>query len=349
MSNTKRFFPFVTLVGLFIICAFLATTLVQQNQIQLFFLLFLIGLMFWISSLGGGWRRADKDTVVLVEDFTHTVRAYENGNYLYIPIVNTIEAKMPSYPLYHSFEVESIDTLTPKIAKIKKITVSVAYRITDFMVCFDKSDDIKQMIKDLEQSEKLTTDNPTLWIKALNQLMEGVIAEAIRSAVWSWATIVAQNADWQLETPFQRSSDVEHDPYALSLNRNKLSQKVVDEVRRLALKWGLVVKGLSFENVELDQQIIDRATRNKDGEIAEARHLAMKEAEAIRMTGDAEAEVRAKMIARIIEALVSDSRVPITEQVIYNVVRAAMYSDGKMIWHAPLEKGANGSGSVKAA
>lgn len=347
MTNTRRFFPLITLVGLIVISAFLATTLVEQNQIPLFFFLFLIGLLFWAYSMGGGWRAAEKDTVVIVEDFTRTARPFENGSYLYIPIVNAIAAKMPNYPISHEFEVDSIDTRTPKILKIKKITVGVSYRITDFEVCYNKSTEIKQLIKELAHSEKLKPDNPTLWIRAINLMMESVVNDAIRSAVWSWATILSQNPNLQLETPFTRSSPVEHDPYSLSLNREKLSSKVMDEVRMRAQKWGLVVKSLAFENVEIDPLIIDRATRDKDRELAEAKHQALKEAATIREKGLAEAEVRAATVAKIIEVLINQERIPLTEQVLYNIVRAAMYSDGQMIWNATIEKGANGS--VKAA
>jgi hypothetical protein len=337
MSSTRRVFPFVTLVGIIFIAAALAT-LVEQNQLPFFLLLFLIGLMGWIFWMGGGWRLADKDTVVIIEDFTRTAHLFEHGSYLYIPIVNAIAAKMPNYPIMHEFAVDAIDTKTTKILKIDEITVGVKYTITDFMICYEKSAGIKQLIKDLEHSEKLRTDNPTLWIRAINTMMQGLIDDAIRSAVWKWATLLAQNPNLQLETSFARSSPVEHDPYSLSLNRDKLSAKVMDEVRMRAQRWGLKVEYLAFENIVLDPELINRATRDKPRELANAEHDAKKEAIAIREKGMAEAEVRAATVAKVIEVMMNQERLPLTEQMIYNIVRAAMYSDGKMIWHGVVEK-----------
>ncbi len=346
MLKSSRFTSFISLVGILFIAAALAS-LVEQNQAPLFLLLFLIGLLGWIIWMGGGWRAVDKDTAIVVEDVTRTTQVIDQGSYLYIPIVNTIAAKMPTYPIAHKFEVDAIDTRTPKLLKIQKITVSVNYKITDFMVCYEKSADIKQRIKDLEQLEKLKTDNPTLWIRALSATMEGLVARSIRTAVWNWAMLLAEDSDLKLETPFERSSPVEHDPYALSLNRHKLSEFVKDEVCRRAQEWGLVVRSLSFANIDLAQEIIDKATRDKPGEIEGARHDALKEAVAIREKGLAEAEVRAATVAKVIEVLMNQERLPLTEQVLYNIVRAAMYSDGQMIWNATMEK-TSGS-SVKVA
>lgn len=347
MTNTRRFFPIASLVGLILISMMLATLLVQENQFPLFLVLFLLGLPFWLLLMGGGWRQVDKDMVVVRKDATGDVRTFRRGSYLFAPILHTIEAKMPSYRLKHEFHVDSIDTLTPGLQQIKKIKVRVVYEIINFRNCFDQSSYVKERIRQIEDFDNLKRDDPAMWRKVLNEVMHGIIDDAIRLGVWRWAEHIAQDPSLAVSVPFPTRPDVEYDPYALSLNRVKLAEKVADEVGYLTDDWGLVVHQLVFENIEIDPELIKRKTRNKTRELEEATHEAQKAAIAIREKGMAEAEVRAATVAKVIEVLVNQKSVSLTEQMLYNIVRAAMYSDGQMIWGATMEKGTGGS--VKAA
>lgn len=93
--------------------------------------------------------------------------------------------------------------------------------------------------------------------------------------------------------------------------------------------------------------MIKGKTRDKQRELDEATHEAKKTAIAIREKGLAEAEIRAVTVAKIIDVLMNQKGISVTDQVLYNIVRAAMYSDGQMIWNATMDKGANSN--VKAA
>jgi hypothetical protein len=185
----------------------------------------------------------------------------------------------------------------------------------------------------------------------LNEVMHGVIDDSIRDGVWKWAESLAEDADLRLDMPsLPAPLKLEHDPYALSLNRVKLADKVREEVGFRSQRWGLKVHRIVFENIELDPEMVKGKTRNKERELEDATHEAKKAAIAIREKGMAEAEVRAETVAKIIELLMRhQERLSLSEQMLYNIVRAAMYSDGQMIWGATMEKGTGANASVKAA
>jgi hypothetical protein len=348
MSSTKRFIPVTALVGITFVSILLAMIFPEESQFPLFGVFFIIGLLLWVVWMGGGWRMAEKDVVLIVEDFTGHVREVRQGTYLYIPIIHTIEAKMPSYPLRHEFEVDSIDTRTPRLLQIKKINVRVAYEIGNFASCFARSSDVKERIKELEANSRQHRDDPALWTRVLNEVMCEVIDDAIRDGVWKWADAIVTEPGLKLNMPsLSEPPKDEHTPYALSLNRLSLAEKVLEEVKFRAQRWGLQVNRIVFENIVLDPEIVKRSTRSKERELAEATHEAQKTAIAIREKGMAEAEVRAETVSKIIAILVNQKGINVTDQMLYTIVRAAMYSDSEMIWRGMMEKGAGSS--VKTA
>jgi hypothetical protein len=346
----SRLIQVLKLVGLLLISAIFSFALLDQNQAAVFVMLSLVSFLIWIAWTGGGVRRVEKDTVLIVEDAMGNIKDVTQGRYFYIPIFQTIEARMPSYPLMSEFEVDSIDTRTPKIQQIKKIRVRVSYEIVDFLTCYSNSADVKARVKEHEAHGKLQRDNLGLWTQVLNEVMHQIIDDSIRDGVWAWADSVLASPRLKLNMPsLPNQPKFEQEPYALSLNRDNLAEKVLDEVQIHSQNSGLKVHRIVFENVELDPEIIKGCTRNKQGELDDAKHKALIEAHAIREKGMAEAEVRAATVAKIIEVLINQKNISITDQMLYNIVRAAMYSDGQMIWNATMEKGANGASSVKAA
>jgi len=348
----SRLIQVLKLVGLLLISAIFSFALVDQNQLAFFVALSVVSFLIWIAWTGGGLRRVEKDTVLIIEDAMGNIEDVTQGRYFYIPIFQTIEARMPSYPLMSEFEVSSIDTRTPKIQQIKKIRVRVSYEIVDFLTCYSRSADVKARVKELEAHGKLQRDNLGLWTQVLNEVMNQIIDDSIRDGVWAWADSVLASPHLKLNMPLlPKQPQLEEEPYALSLNRVNLAKKVLEEVRLHSQNSGLKVHHIAFENVELEPDMIKACTRNKQGELDEAKHKALLEAHAIREKGMAEAEVRAETVARVITALLSqkDKGAVFNDQTLYDIVRAAMYSDGQMIWHSTMEKGANGAGSVKAA
>lgn len=168
--------------------------------------------------------------------------------------------------------------------------------------------------------------------------MRSTIDDSVRDGVWEWAEAVVRNQSLGLEIPFKTKPEPENDPYALSLNRRKLAERILQRVDLAVVDWGLELKDLVFENVEIEGELIKRKTRNKERELEEAEHTARMDAAAIRIRGTAEAEVRAETVRKVIEVLLNQKGLTLTNDVLYNVVRAAMYSDGQMIWSSVIDK-----------
>lgn len=344
----KRVIILFALACLFLLSYLIAQQAPARSQLSVGVAFFITGLVVLFFIFGGGVQRVAKETVVIRKGISGETAAFHGGTYFFMPLIHSIEAVMPDYLLLYEFPVDSIDTRTSWLHQIKQIKVRIAYRVSDAEECFDASANLLDQIKQLEEHEKLERSDPRLWKRVLNHLMRDIIDDAIRDGVWNWAEAVAQDANLCLTIPFNLPSPiVENDPYSLSLNRNKLAEKVVEEVKYKASGWGIKIEGLAFENIEIDKVLIERKNRNKDRELAEATHVAQKEAIAIRLKGEAEAQVRADTIAKVIDVLIQQKAITLTDQVIYNIVRAAMYTDGEMIWKGVVEKSANGN--VKTA
>ncbi len=140
----------------------------------------------------------------------------------------------------------------------------------------------------------------------------------------------------------------ENDPYALSLNRRRLAEQLLQRMRTTAPDWGIALREIVLESIAIDPELIKRKTRNKDGEVAEAQHQATIEAIDIQARGVAEAAVRARTVRRILEELNAMGQLPrLNEKTIAEIVRAAMYSDGQTIWQGFQQK-SNGAGLAPA-
>lgn len=377
MSNTRRFVPALMLIALVFVSAAFASSQTGQNQVLSFVAVFVLGFPLLMLLLGAGFRRVERNTFVARRDIFNNIETFEQGFYLYIPYFHTVEAMMPNYMLRHEFSVDSIDTRTLGLKQIKSIRVRVVYRLVAKNFCSwlypalffrDRQKEhaygtasadegnriesspyafIKRRIKDLGETEKLKPDNPELWIRILSKALEYVLDDMIRDWIWNWQGHVEADAQLQLATSFPNPPPGESDPYAINLNRKALAAQIRVNVDQYTQKWGLRVHDIVFENVTIDDEIIKFRTRNKEREIENARHDAVKEAVAIRERGFAEAEVRATAVAQIITKLVGDKSIPISDEMLYNIVRAAMYSDGEMIWSGVVEKGSQGGGRTK--
>ncbi|MBX0329326.1 hypothetical protein K2Z83_16770 [Oscillochloris sp. ZM17-4] len=358
MSNTKHVFtPVVTLVGLVLISGALAAAFTEENRLLLSIVIFLSAtLLLLLVSIRP--QRVEQGTFVVRKDIFGNIETFDDGVFFYTPYIHTIEAMMPNYPLRYEFSVGEIDTNTPGLKRIQSIKVRVIYRLVARNFCnwiypslfhidqqarrknaspHGESDQkqvgpyafIRRRIKDLHTSEELNPDNPELWARVTAEALEHILDDMIRDWIWDWKQRMGDTP----ETP------VENDPYALNLNRKEIAGQVRADLDSRTQFWGLRVDDIVFENVVIDEEIIKGKTRNKQREIENAEHDAKKEAIAISTKGIAEAEVRAEAVAQIIARLVGEKKIEISDEMIYNIVRAAMYSDGKMIWNATMEKG----------
>ncbi len=300
------------------------------------------------------WVPRERYVAWVRRDLLGSVDVVEDRGFFHIPLLFKNLARMPAYPLRFEHEVENIDTRTAWLSPIKSVRVRCEYQVTDAATCYEASVNLYQAIKELETREKLSQNDPELWRRVLQVLMSTLLDDRLRDEVWDWPAEMGDHDLRRVQPLLPSKPDrpaPENDPYALSLNRRRLAERLRHRMHTDALEWGIEVRGIVLESITIDQEIIKRKNRNKDGEVAEARHQALIEAVGIRTRGAAEAEVRARTIKRILEELRGMEGLPrLTEKTIADIVRAAMYSDGQMIWHSSLETGNGaGPGSAKTA
>lgn len=310
---------------------------------------FLLALLVSIEMM-----RAEKHTAIIRRDIFGGIDVFVNKSFLYIPFFYEIIARMPVTPLRQETPVAKIDTRTLKLLQIPVARIRYVYQITDFKACLAQAGYKEERVKDIESSFKLKPTDASMWPLLLDDIVAQCLDDNLRSTIWTWQKAVESQGSLALEPlssyvprpaippsppPPPLSAVMENDPYDLSLNREKLAKVLVAVMAQTARQWGITIKEVVIEQVEVAEELIKARTRNKDGEIAEAQHKAKIDYIEIRSRGLAEAEVRATTVKRILDALVNQKGLPpITEKTVADIVRAAMYSDGEMIWKGVLEK-----------
>lgn len=351
MSTTsRRIVPVTTLIGVAILASLAAYMISPFDTPPLAAAIFVALLPVWFIFFGGGMIPVGRDSVVIRKDVLGVVDVIKEGRFLYIPIIHTIEARLPNYPLKHEFTIEAIDTRTKFLNRIKQIKARSHYHIEDYRAFFEASANVIGLIKDLEQHSKLIREEPALWKRVISEVIHTNIDDVTRDTIWSWDAHVKRNAGLMASIPFGKNIASEDDPYTLSLNRLKLARQIQTALDKLFESWGLKVDKLVFETIEVDESVLKAQTRNKQGEVDEARHQAQIAAVGITLKGQAEVDVRAATVAKVLEVLIDKKHeINLTNEVLYNIVRAAMYSDGEMVWQGVVEAKGNGAGTVKTA
>lgn len=330
-----RMWPAVSLLlAIAVVPVVLARLLFDVNQFEVGFLLALLGLLVWLLSQGAGWRSIGRYTAALVRDPLLGLSVSPRQSYLYIPLLHKVEAILPTYPFRFEFLIEKIDTQTPALAQIGKIRIRLDCVLKDqrYKQFFEQSASRLHLLRRLEEKEKLKRTDPELWERFLYTVLYDIVDDVVRDVVWTW------------------SDPASNDPYGLSQKRRELAQQVEAQLIQKLSRWEVrLIVPVVFEMVEISEDIIKRKTRSDDRERDKATHEASLEAVAIMQKGFAEAEVRARALGLILDELIQKRGVPLNDPLIAQVVRAALYSDGEMIWKGVIEKSANGNGTTKAA
>jgi len=303
----------------------------------------LLTLTFFIQ-----WMPREPHVASVRRDLFGALDVIEDRPFWHIPGLFRILARMPAYPLRFEHEVEHIDTRTAWLSPIQRVRVRCTYQVTNALTCYETSVNLYQMIRDLRAGEGLSERDPELWRRVLQVLMSTLLDDRLRDVVWDWPAEMAEHDRRRVEPLLPSKPDArpapENDPYALSLNRRRLAEQLRHSMHATALDWGIHVREIVLESITIDPELIKRKNRNKDNEVAEAQHQAKIEAVGIQTRGVAEAAVRARIVRRILEELREMGEFSgLNERTIADIIRAAMYSDGQMIWHGPLER-SNGAG-----
>lgn len=352
-TSTNRFWPIAWLFLAIILVPFsLAYLLFDVNQFEVGVLFSLVGLLAWLVAYGAGWRPVTKDTFVLVRDALDNVTAHHKGSYLFIPIVTRVEAVLPTYPITFELPIEGIDTHTPGLAKISKITVRATCQILHPEMFYRKSRGYVDRIRQMEEAEKLKRTEVTLWRKLLEEVAHVYLDDTVRDVVWKWKLFLAdpevvRSLDYAPEKDGQPNLD--GDPYSLSRNRKALGDQVKAAVRtRLEHnQLGFRVDPLVLESIEIDGEIIKRATADRNRELEKAAHDAAVKAEEVRVMGEAEAKVRAANLAGLLDVLINQMDIPHDDPLIADLVRASLYKEGELSWRRVIEKGPETNGAAR--
>ncbi|RRR74958.1 MAG: hypothetical protein EI684_05870 [Candidatus Viridilinea halotolerans] len=349
MTTANRFWPVVGLAGIVVFAYTITLLLDPINPWPSFVLLSVLGLLVLMLTLGGGWREVEPGYAIIRRDTTGNFKAFSEGYYLFVPFLHTIEAVMPNYPVRYEDEIERIQTRTFRVGAIEKMRVRVNYHIFNHVTCYTNLvPTMADRIRELEQHERLKRTETRIWLKALDEALHQRVDDSVRDEIWAWSESLEHDDRLTLQTPFPAPAGAEYDPYGLSLNRQKLAQKVRDDINRVVARYGLRVDQIVFELIELNYEFIKARTENRDRDLAKAVHEARIAAAAIREKGFAEAEVRAHNLALLLDELINKRGLSIQDTLVGEIVRAAFYSDGEMIWQAALQQ-PKSDGPTKAA
>lgn len=353
-TTSRRAIPVVTLIGVAFLALMTAYMINPFETPPLAAAIFVALLPVWFVFFGGGMIPVGRDSVVIRRDFLGNIDVIKEGNFLYIPIIHTIEARLPNYPLKHEFTIEAVDTRTKFLNRIKQIKARSHYYIEDYRAFFEASANVIGLIKELEERDKLNREEPGLWKRAISEVIHSNIDDVTRDTIWSWEAHVKRNPHLMANISFPKNLSSEDDPYTLSLNRLKLARQIQSALEKHFESWGIKIEKLVFETIEVDEALLKVQTRSKKGEIEDAEHKGQIAAIGITLKGHAEVDVRAATVAKVLDVLISRrEQINLTNEVLYNIVRAAMYSDGEMVWQGVVEpkpNGANnGAGTVKTA
>ena len=320
-------------------------------------------MMGWVSWQGGGLPRVAKDTSMVIKPhpFTHEFVVYEHGHYVFIPLVQKVEAQLPNYLFRFEATVENIDTQTLMLAKIGKLRVRVECKIKGgaHEQFFEKSLSRLDRLKALEASTKLDRTDHMLWKAFLSELIHDLVDDVVREVVWTWNVK-------------DDKGDPTNDPTSLSKRRLDLALEVEIRLEKEMKAWGLELmpfltspspvsttayplstsgplpKKVVIESIEIEFEVIKRKMRNYDRELKRATEDATVQAAIIRAKGRAEAEVRAVTLAKLLDVLINQQKIPHTDPLIAKVVRAALHDDNEMIWmHVTEEQPPTGAGQTK--
>lgn len=346
----RRVMPIATLIGLAAFAALTAYVITPFDTLPVAVVVFVVLFPFWFMFQGGGLVPVGRGNTVVRKDLLGNIDTFEEGKFPFMPIFHSIEARIPNYPLKHELAIDTIDTRTKFLNQIKQIKARVHYRIVGFQEFYRESANLTGRVLEIEEREKLKREDPALWKRVLNEVMHGTIDDVTREVVWHWEAIAAGDSTLPITIPFTKNFPSENDPYTLSLNRVKLAQQIRRRLNQRFETWGIVIEKLVFETVEVDADLVKRQTRNKPGEIEEAEQQARIAAVGITLKGQAEVDVRAATVAKVIQVLIDKkSDITLTNEVLYNIVRAAMYSDGEMVWQGVVDPKPSGAGTVKTA
>jgi hypothetical protein len=373
MSRSRRNLLIVVLIVWFLVSWLLASVgpgaewlAILQKTLQIF----LPGALLLTLLVGIERAAPERHVAIIRKNILGDYDVVLERPYFVFPLLLEVVARLPAYGISFEVPVVQVETRTAKLLRILSVKVRCDYSLvpqvqqnaqdrgrrmtrqeqataeTAYLECYRRAQEFYELRTAVEQEQRLAPTDPAFWRQVMHRLVGAIVDDTLRDTVWSWPPEMDPADPRRAQPPSAKSTvsmEPENDPYVLSLNRRTLERAVLHGVRHQASPLGLRVENLVFESIDIDPELIKGKNRSRDNEVKDAQHQVTLDYIGIKGRGIAEADVRARTVRRVLEELAAQQRQAgfpaLTEKTIAEIVRAAMYSDGRMIWNGVLESG----------
>ncbi len=369
----RMFWPltwlFVTLVILPLIAMRFAVALfpsLPTGWLLLFGLVILcVGVLVWFYQHGGGWRLVEYDSVMIIRNrLNNKVRMVSAGEYLMIPLLHRLEARLPIYAFRFEFDVSKIDTNTFLIGQIDRVRMRLYCRLRDgqYKRFFHKVSSRLDVLRTLQQEQKLSVTDHQLWKGFMTRVISELGDDVLRDVVWTWPEPVERNPAalskkrLDLAMRIERRLEKELEVWGIEMLPCSATLTAADAAAGVAATTGAPaaagppdpaaaqppLRKLVLEQIDVKFEIIRESIRDYQWKLNRANEDAHIDAAALRQRGFAEAEIRARTLSLLLDELINQRGLTMNDPLVAEMMRATLYSDGQMIWHSVIEKGSNG-------
>jgi hypothetical protein len=247
--------------------------------------LVLLGLFSWAQR---NMIVVPKDRAILIVN-RYTGGVYSATGPIAPPLTPGVESKLAVIPLYELSQDVRVEKVNTKRFNVDIIHVHIHYRVADPKLALTGIPNRGQVQGEIAKGMNLemakARQDVRFWEKLLGNQMELEVEDIVREVVYN--NVFAQN------------------PPEVYQRREDLSAEVKDRLSKLVSRWGVDIKGLEFERVDVDYAIFQRL--NKAGvrldNIEQKKSDAEGEAAWIERTGAAQAKAEAMRVAEMVQAL----------------------------------------------
>jgi regulator of protease activity HflC (stomatin/prohibitin superfamily) len=251
--------------------------------------------LIWIAVLFGlfNWTQRNmvtvpRDRAILITNrYSGAVHAAEGP--IAPPLMPLVERRLAVIPLYELAEDAHVEKINTKRMNVDLIDVQVHYRVIDARHAMtgipNRSQAQSELAKDMGKDLNEARLDVTFWEKLLSRQMKLEVDDIVREVVY--------------DNPFAQN------PLEVYAKREDLADIVRDHLSKAVRRWGVELTGLVFERVEVNPEVrkaINKsAMREEDTLVKEVE--AKREATRIKLLGDAQAQVEADRVSRIVGAI----------------------------------------------
>lgn len=271
-----------------------------------------------------------------------------------LPQMQRIAAVIPKYELSQDVRVEKINTQSGQ--DIDLIVVHVYYRVIEPLTAlsFREGSGIpnrgraqEAIAKEMNQELHVARRQVQFWERLLNQQIDTAVDDIVRNVIWSWdivqvskiadvpsatgTTQPAQAADVPAGNGVASAQPTADKPPPGAVDAYKQREQLSSEIRQQLIaqvaSWGVKIRDLQLERVEIDPKRFEVLGRLKrlERETEEEQIKATREATRIRLIREAEAEAEARRVAELISSL-RESGVQLSDEKLKEIVIDAILS-----------------------